>query len=161
MQFAPIAIQVSAEDPRLVAHVLRAAADALEDSHVRRLGDARPVDAPPDPYVGKGGEQILYRLVSSITPKARWLVRQIASDNLENGESCGRTIRHRAGDVNEGTLGGWVWSITSAARRLDVPKPYDTGYEERADGWQVIYRMRSEVAEAVLRALDEEGVLRS
>jgi hypothetical protein len=106
------------------------------------------------------GEQNLHRLLARITPKARSLLWQIASDNLGEGESRGRAIRERAGGVNEGTLGGWVWSITSATRKLGLPKPYDTGYEERTDGWQVIYRMRSDVAEAVVRMVDEDGGLR-
>jgi hypothetical protein len=162
MQTVSIQVPISSDDPAVVVRVLRAVADVLGAPTQGNASDApNTTPTPPAPFIGTGGEQNLHGLLARITPKARWLVRQIASDNLGEGESRGRTIRQRAGGVNEGTLGGWVWSISSATRKLGFPKPYDTGYEERADGWQVIYRMHREVAEAVVRMLDEEGGLSS
>jgi hypothetical protein len=161
MQTVSIEVPISSEDPEVVVRVLRAVADVLAGPAQGDAPDAAKTTPEPSPFVGVGGEQSLRGLIARITPKARWLVRQIASDNLAEGESRGRTIRERAGGVNEGTLGGWVWSISSATRKLGFAKPYDTDYEERADGWQVIYRMPSEVAEAVVRMTDEEGTLRS
>jgi|GEM_PF-3209687 len=160
MQTMSIQFPVSEDDPDLAARVLRAVADALGTAAQDQTPESPGTTTASAPFIGIDGQQNLQRLLAKVTPKARWLVRQIASDNLAEGESRGRTIRHRAGDVNEGTLGGWVWSISSATSKLGLPKPYDTGYEERADGWQVIYRMHREVAEAIVRLVDEEGSLR-
>jgi hypothetical protein len=162
MQTLSLQVPLPPDDPDAAARVLRAIAAALGGPALDEA--VHPHDSTPassTPYMDADGEHSLHRLVMQITPKARWLLRQIASDNLSSGESRGRTIRQRAGNVNEGTLGGWVWSITSATRKFGLPKPYDTGYEERGDGWQVIYRMNSKVAEAVVEMVDEDGGLRN
>ncbi len=96
-------------------------------------------------------------LASRITPKARWVLRQVAADNLAHGEALGRTLRKRAGDVHEGALGGWVRSLSAWEKKLGLPSPFATDWEQRADGWQVVYRMDRELAEAVMGLLDEGG----
>ncbi|HXN39820.1 MAG TPA: hypothetical protein VN892_17435 [Solirubrobacteraceae bacterium] len=139
----------------MIARVLRAVADEIEGT-TAASEQGEEVDSL---YLGPGGTDKLLTLAEAVTQNARWLLRQIAADNLSDGESLGRTIRERAGGVNEGTLGGWVWSLSSAEKRIGLPRPYDTGYEERANGKQVVYRMRPAVAETITDLLDEDGNL--
>lgn len=153
-------VPLPSSDPQLVARVLRAIADELAEqaSQIPPAGGPPP-DSPTgsSSYLGPEGSGNLRRLLSAITAKARWLVRQVAADNIASGESLGRTIRERAGGVHEGALGGWVGSLSAAERKLDLPSPFETDWEERSNGWQVVYRMERGVAQAVIELLDESG----
>lgn len=161
-QMVNLVVPVPANDPAIVGRVLQAVGEVLTGADGAAVAPERAEidEAAASPYSGNQGEANLARFADAIAPKARWLLRQIANDFLASGEARARTIRRRAGDVHEGALGGWVGSITSAARHLDLPKPYSNDYQSRHDGWQNIYWMETEVAEVIQRLIDEDGNLK-
>lgn len=158
-QMVTIEVPVPAHDPAIVGRVFKAVGNVLTDSEEAPVAPEAEVEEAASPYSGDQGEANLARFAEAITPKARWLLRQIADDFLASGEARARTIRRRAGGVHEGALGGWVASVTGAERRLGLPRPYSNDYKERDDGWQNIYWMDPGVAEAIQRLIDDDGNL--
>jgi hypothetical protein len=127
-------------------------------------GEARAEGAAGarDAFSGPALPRNLTIFLRRTTLKARWLLRQIAQDNIHHGRAEARLIRQRADQAHPGRLGGWVRSIAAASKRLGWPKPYEEEHEALPDGGgrQTIYRMEPAVARAIIDLLDEEGVLR-
>lgn len=99
----------------------------------RRLNRrTRPRRSTRGHFAGGRLENDVRRVARTITPKARKLLRAIADENLEHGEALGRRLRLNLGDVNEGTLGGWAWSISSACNRYGLDKEESTRPATRA-----------------------------
>lgn len=111
------------------------------------------------PFRGPGLQGNLDLLLHRVTPMARWLLLQIARDNLSQGRAEARAIRERADQAHPGSLGGWIRSIAAASKQLGWPKPYveEYGPVPEPGRRRMTYRMRPAVARAIVSLLDEDG----
>lgn len=93
----------------------------------------------------------------NITEHARLFVRAIAEEAVEGRDATAELLKKRLGASSSAVLGGWAASIGFAVKRLQLPKPYERDYEYLDDEWQPVYRMDREVAEVILRLVDEDA----
>lgn len=100
--------------------------------------------------------QNMRALAGNLTENACRVLRQMAEDNLDHGESVGREIREKPGlQVTPMVLGTWVGSIKRQAGHLVWNKPYTL--MRRNNG--AVYFMARHVAEAVLAVIGPDGKL--
>jgi hypothetical protein len=161
-------IPVTAAGRELATRVLRSIADALESKiAITDAGeegedgiDTRAMSS--DAGVDTGLEDSLRRLYQAVKPTARQVLRFVAEETAEAGESEARELRRRLGGVTESQLAGYLASIGFALKRVpNTSNPLHRGYRHDAEGGQRIYRMDRPVVDATLRLLDEQGQLQT
>lgn len=79
-----------------------------------------------------------------------------------NGSTTSTDIRVKFGGINQSQLAGWLSSVGFTMKKLDLPRPYDTGWETDAATGEghVTYVMTPDVVGATLEILDADGRLR-